>query len=487
MVAPSWTILGPQVIDVATLKAAAGIARNRTNLLAYTKALTFGYRAGWVHAEVAAHMQVFSAAVAAQQSPRLILTMPPRHGKSRLSECLAAWHLGHHPRHEVIVASYALTPAQDRTRAARELILAPDTLAAFPHLTISPDTASKTDWRLSIGGRQGGGVYAAGVRGSLTSRGAHLLDIDDPIKDWEDAQSPAQRAKTWDWYTSTAVTRVAPGGGILLILTRWHEDDLAGRIKEHSAHEGWIIIDFPAIAEADEYSTITGKLLRRAGEALHPARYPLPALEKIRATLGPTQFSALYQQRPTTPGGEIWRRDWFRFYATLPDRFDEVVLSADFSAGSTSNDASFPVVQAWGKKGPDIYLIEEWRRRCDYPGQRSALVALVAHHQPRKVLVEDAAHGKAIIQELRATIPQITPVPAVGSKISRAHAAAASIEQGHVWLPMPDREPWVRDWLAEVTTFPAAPNDDRVDAASQAIRAMLQAPRPQYILGGART
>jgi len=230
--------------------------------------------------------------------------------------------------------------------------------------------------------------------------------------------------------------------------------------------------------------------LRRAGEALHPARYPLSALEKIRATLGPVQWAALYQQRPTTPGGEIWRRDWFRPYATLPDRFDEVCLSADFSAGSTSDSASFAVIQVWGKKGPDIYLLEEWRKRCDYPAQRSALVQLVAHHQPRRVFVEDAAHGKAIIQELRATIPQITPVPAVGSKISRAHAAAASIEQGHVWLPMPAREPWVRDWLVEVTTFPAAPNDDRVDAASQAIRAVLQtgtSNRIPSIYGGVRT
>lgn len=479
--------LEAQVVDLAALQAAAPIARNRTNLLSYTRALTHGYRAGWVHAEVAAHMQAFSAGVAAGTSPRLILTMPPRHGKSRLSECLAAWHLGHHPRHEVIVASYALTPAQDRTRAARELTLAPDTLAAFPHLRLAADTASKTDWRLSIDGRQGGGVYAAGVRGSLTSRGAHLLDIDDPIKDWEDAQSPAQRGKTWDWYTSTAVTRVAPGGGILLILTRWHEDDLAGRIKEHSAHEGWTIIDFPAIAEADEYSTITGKLLRRAGEALHPARYPLSALEQIRATLGPVQFSALYQQRPVTPGGEIWRRGWFRHYLTPPDLFDEVILSADLSAGATHDAASYPVIQAWGRKGADLYLLEEWRRRCDYPGQRAALLAMVAAHQPRRVLIEDAAHGKAIIQELRASLPQITPVAPLGSKISRAHAAAASIEQGHVWLPDTTREPWVRDWLAEVTTFPAAANDDRVDAASQAIRAVLQTQRPQYIIGGART
>lgn len=472
------------MVDLAALQAAAHIVRQRQGLLAFTKAQTPGYRAGWVHAEIAAIFEDFSRRVARGEAPRKIVTAPPRHGKSReVSECGSVWHLGHNPTHEIVTAGYALTPAQDRTRLARELALSPEARAVFPALSLSRDTASKTDWRLLVNGRTAGGMYAVGVRGSLTSRGAHVLLIDDPLKDWEDAQSPAQRQKTWEWYTSTAVTRLAPGGGIFIVQTRWHEDDLTGRVLERLPHEGWEITNFPAIAEADEYSTITGKLLRRAGEALHPARRPLEVLEKIRATLGPVQWSALFQQRPTTPGGEIWRRDWFRFYATLPDRFDEITLSADFSAGSTSNDASFPVVQAWGKKGPDIYLIEEWRRRCDYPGQRSALVALVGHHTPRRVLVEDAAHGKAIIQELRASIPQITPVPAVGSKISRAHAAAASIEQGHVWLPMPDREPWVRDWLAEVTTFPAAPNDDRVDAASQAIRAMLQTRTGSFLAG----
>jgi len=473
---------GPSMLDLATLQAAAPHARARRSLLAFAKSSTPNYRAGWVHAEVAAIFEDFSRRVARGEAPREILTMPPRVGKSRLvAESGAVWHLGHNPRHEIVVASYALGPAQDRTRAARELALATDTRLAFPGLALSHDTASKTDWRLLVDGRTAGGVYAVGVRGSLTSKGAHVIFVDDPVKDWEDAQSPTLRQKTWEWYTSTAVTRLAPGGGVFIVQTRWHEDDLTGRVLDQLLHEGWRVTNFPAIAEADEYSTITGKLLRRTGEALHPARYPLPALEQIRATLGPTQFSALYQQRPVTPGGEIWRRGWFRHYTTTPI-FDEVILSADLSAGATSDTASFPVIQAWGRKGADLYLLEEFRRRCDYPAQRAALVAMVAAHQPRRVLIEDAAHGKAIIQELRGSIPQITPVPAVGSKISRAHAAAASIEQGHVWLPAPDRESWVRDWLTEVTTFPAAANDDRVDAASQAIRAVLQTSAPVQIL-----
>lgn len=483
-------------MDRATLQSAAPYARAHQSLLAYTKLLTPNYRAGWVHAEVAAHMEAFSAAVAAGTSPRLILTMPPRHGKSRLAECLSAWHLGHHPHHEVIVASYALAPAQDRTRASRELALDPDTKLTFPALQLSADTASKTDWRLTVNGKQAGGVYAAGVRGSITGKGAHLLIIDDPCKDWEDAQSPSQRAKTWDWYTSTAITRLAPGAGVLIIQTRWHEDDLTGRVLEHAAHEGWQVVNFPAIADEAEHSALTGALLRSPGQALHPSRYPLPALESLRATLGPTQWAALYQQRPTTPGGEIWRRDWFRHHAprltpaqeaakwkVTPAHFDEVLLSVDASAGSEGASASFSVIQAWGRVGADLFLLEEWRRRCGYPELRAALVAMVAARQPRRVFVEDAAHGKALIQELRTVLSQIEAVPAVGSKISRAHAAAASIEQGHVYLPDPQAERWVGDWLVECTTFPSAPNDDRLDTASMMIRRALQAPRGSFLAG----
>lgn len=459
-----------------TLRAAAPYVRARRSLLAFVKAMTPGYRAGWVHAEVAAEMEAFSRAVAAGESPRLILTMPPRHGKSRLAEALIAWHLGHHPRHDIIAASYALSVAQDRTRAARALAMDADARLSFPSLVLRDDTASKTDWRLV----SGGGAYAAGVRGGITGKGAHILLIDDPVKDWEAAQSPTIREATWGWYTSTAVTRLAPGAGVLIIQTRWQEDDLTGRVLEHTAHEGWRVVNFPAIAEVVEQSALTGLHLRSPGQALHPARYPLSALERIRSTLGPVQWSALYQQRPSTPGGEVWRRGWFRHYQHTPV-IDEVILSADLSAGATHDGASYPVIQAWGRKGADLYLLEEWRRRCDYPAQRAALLALVAAHHPRAVLVEDAAHGKAIIQELRGSIPQIVPVPAQGSKLSRAHAAAASIEQGRVWLPDPAREPWVRDWLAEVSTFPAAANDDRVDAAGQAIRHALQRVQPNPV------
>lgn len=463
-------------MDRADLASAAPYALARRSLLGYAKLLTPNYRAGWVHAEIAAEMEAFSAAVTAGESPRVILTMPPRHGKSKLGEALTVWHLAHNPWHEVVVASYALGPAQDRTRNARGMLLAPDTRYVWPHLHLSADTAAKTDWRLDVGGRTAGGAYAVGVRGALTSKGAHVLVVDDPVKGWDEAQSPTIRASTWDWYVSDAVTRVAPGGGILCIATRWHEDDLIGRILDRAAHEGWRIINYPAIAEAHEYGPRTGQHLRSPGQALHPARYPLAALDRIRATLGPVPWSALYQQRPTTPGGEVWRRAWFRHYTTMP-AFDEVILSADLSAGATHDGASYPVIQAWGRGGADIYLLEEWRRRCDYPAQRAALLALVAAHAPRAVLVEDAAHGKAIIQELRGSIPQIVPVPAQGSKLSRAHAAAASIEQGRVWLPDPSREPWVRNWLEEVTTFPASANDDRVDAAGQAIRHVLQKPQ----------
>lgn len=485
------------MVSAPDLQRAAPLARARQSLLAFTKAQTPNYRAGWVHGEIAAHMERFSAAVARGESPRLVLTVPPRYGKSRLAECLATWHLGHNPHHEVIVAGFALGPAQDRTRAAREMALDADARLSFPMLSLSRDTASKTDWRLEVNGKRAGGAYAAGVRGTLTSKGANILIVDDPFKDWETAQSPAMRMKAWDWYRSTARTRLAPGGGVLVIQTRWHEDDLAGRVTIEHAHENWQVINYPAIAEEHEYSPLTGVHLRSPGQALHPQRFSLTELEHVRISLGPVMWACLYQQRPMTPGGEIWKRPWFRHWSVRdltpaqiaagwkprPHRFDEITLSADFSAGSESTTASFAVIDAWGRVGADAFLLEEWRRRCQYPEQRSNLIDMIARHQPRRVFVEDAAHGKALIQELRSTIHCIEAVPAVGSKVSRAHAAAATIEQGHIYLPDPSLERWVEDWLVETTTFPSAANDDRVDTASQAIRGMLQARTGSFLAG----
>jgi predicted phage terminase large subunit-like protein len=429
------------------------------------------YRAGWVHKTVARELEAFSRAVVAEESPRLILTMPPRHGKSVLAERFSVWHLGHHPDHETIFASYAKDPASDRTRAARECLYDEATQAAFPHLQLSDDTRGKVSWKIT---RQGGGgsVQAVGVRGSLTSKGAHVLIIDDPVKDWEEALSPLKRERAWDWYQSTAYTRLAPGAGVLLILTRWHEDDLAGRVLALTSDEGWRVVNFPAIAEVDEAH-------RKAGEALHPARYPLEALERIKHAIGSHKWRALYQQRPSSPGGSVWLREWWRYWSDTPrddararpKRFDETITSWDLTFGSKTAAASFVVGQAWGRVGADYFLLTERRGKWNFPETVAQILALARDYpRAKKHLVEKAANGAAVIAHLEGVLKGIEAMRPDGSKVARAHAVSAIAEAGHVFLPHPSEALWISDHIDECSAFPEGAHDDRVDAKSQALR-----------------
>lgn len=461
-------------------------AERRASLIEYTAALTPNYQAGWFHQDLARRLEKFSADVAAQRAPRLLIQAPPRHGKSRLAaECFPTWHLGRHPDHEIVVAGYGLALAQDRTKAARDLAVSEANAEIFPWQEVSKDTAAKANWQLA---GERGSLRAVGRCGPLTGRGAHVLILDDLVKDHADAMSPLQRDAVWNWYLSTAYTRLSPGGGIVLIMTRWHDDDIAGRALLEQAAEGWDVVCYPAIATHDEEQ-------RKAGDALHPERFPLEALEKIRTAMGSTIFQALYQQQPTTPGGSVWRDSWFNFWTpdkataknsdrhrNKPSSFGQIIQSWDLTFKKTKR-GSFVVGQVWGKRGGKFFLLDEYRGRWGFVETKARILAAQKKWpHTRRVLIEDKANGPAIIDALRGVLGRkIKPVQPDGSKIARAHAVAGVIEAGNVFLPDPDTTEWVSDWLDEVTSFPAGPNDDRVDATSQALRYLNKA-RP--ILAG---
>lgn len=265
--------------------------RRGIELLAFVQDTSPGYLTGWVHADICQRLERFSKAVTRGQSPRLIITMPPRHGKSHIvSERFPAWHLGRNPEHHVIVASYAADLANKFSKRARALVEHQATRETFPQFRLDPDAQAVQDW----GTTAGGGFRAAGVGGGITGMGAHVLVIDDPIKDAEEAHSPTIREKVWEWYTSTAYTRLLPGAGVLVIMTRWHGDDLVGRLLKQG---GWEVAHYPAIADEEEEH-------RAAGDALHPERYDLAQLQSIREAIGSYYFSALYQGRPTAREGQ---------------------------------------------------------------------------------------------------------------------------------------------------------------------------------------
>jgi predicted phage terminase large subunit-like protein len=469
----------------------------RRSLIEFTKSTHEDYLEGWANQKVCKLLEQFSKDVAAKKSPRLILTMPPRTGKSMLaSERFPVFHLSKYPKHEIVIAGYAIKPARDRTTEARRVALSDSVQALMGEaLELRDDTHAKGDWRLEAGG----GVLAVGVQGSLTGSGADILIIDDPVKDWLDAYSPGKRQAVWDWYQSTAYTRLAPGGGVLLILTRWHEDDLAGRLLAQQAtadakddeeeRPRWIIHNFEALASEDEEH-------RKQGEALHPERFDRAALLEKKINIGPTKWQALYMGGPVTPGGSVWRREWFKYWTqkalkepqildgwrVRPKEFDRIILSWDLTFGSQSKTASYVVGQVWARLGKDIFLLEEVRGRWGFVESSKHIISMAARYPQGISAIENKANGPAIIDALKKKLRRLRAIEPDGSKLARAHAASVPIEVGRVFLPDLASHPWVAHWLDEVCAFPMGPNDDRTDAASQAIR-MLDKESASLVFG----
>ena len=463
----------------------------RQSLVGFVYATCPGYLMGWVHEEVCAELDAFLAAVQRKASPRLLLTMPPRHGKSEIaSRRFPAYALGRYPDLSIIATSYSADLASRMNRDVQRVIDDEVYRQIFPSTSLcgkgTGDGIRTADFFEVLGRR---GVYrSAGVGGGITGMGGDVILIDDPIKDRAEADSPTIRNRVWDWYTSTLYTRLAPGGGIIVIQTRWHMDDLAGRLLEAArTGEGdqWRVVNFPAIAEQDETH-------RKAGEALHPARYPLEQLHAIRAAIGSRDWEALYQQHPAPDGGAIFKAEWLRFWLPkdLPQVFDRLCISWDmtFKAGDESD---YVVGQVWGRKGADFYLLDQVRARMGFTATLAAFRALADKWpQAQRKLVEDKANGPAVIDSLRHAVPGIIPVEPDGSKIARAHAVTTFFEAGNVHIPHPSVCGWVSEYMAELTGFPAAAHDDQVDATTQAIRdmqthraisidpAVLQRPRP---------
>lgn len=443
----------------------------RSCLAAFVRYTMPAYRMGWVHEEVCAELDAFLADVVAGRSPRLMLTMPPRHGKSELaSRRFPAYALGRYPDLSVISTSYAADLSSRMNRDVQRVIDSPEYRELFPGTalygknirTVGNGSYLRNSDIFEIVGHKG--CYrSAGVGGGITGMGGHIVIVDDPFKDRASADSPTIRQNVWDWYTSTLYTRLAPGGGVLIINTRWHMADLSGRLLEAEARgEGdhWRVVDFPAIAMVDEAH-------RRAGEALHPERYPLEQLLAIKKALGTRDWEALYQQRPTPDGGNIFKAEWLRFWLPkdLPEQFDQLLISWDMTF-KDGDDTDFVVGQVWGRKGADRYLLDQVRRRMGFTDTVAAFRALAAKWPgATRKLVEDKANGPAVIDALKHAVPGIIPVEPDGSKTARAHAVTTFFEAGNVLIPHPEHCPWAREYVAELTQFPGAPHDDQCFAA----------------------
>jgi predicted phage terminase large subunit-like protein len=388
---------------------------------------------------------------------RLMVFVPPRHGKTLLtSQLFPAWYLGRHPERSIITTAYGQELANDYGRRVREHVLSELHRLIFPACSIVEDNNAVHRFGLSPGGT----YYAVGAGGPITGRGADLLLIDDPLKGAEEAYSATQRKALQQWFESVAYTRLQPGAAIVLIQTRWHQDDLAGWLLREHVGDGWTVVSLPALAEPGD------ALGRAEGEALWPSRFDYDALSRIRVAIGSSAWSALYQQRPVAAQGAIFRREWLRTSAETA-RFSRIVFSLD-TAFKTGESNDYCVISVWGESRSGYFLLDLTRERLDFPSLRSRLIAKATFWRPHVILVEDAASGQSLIQALRAeTRLPVLPVRPFGDKEARASAVSPLFESGRVFIPQ--AAVWLAEFVDEITSFPAAPHDDQVDATTQAL------------------
>lgn len=311
----------------------------------------------------------------------------------------------------------------------------------------------------------------------------HNCLIDDPIKNREDADSKVFREAIWKWYSSTLRSRLEKGGRILITLTRWHEDDLAGRLlrlaKSNPEADQWTVLSLPAIKE-DDSNPEDPRLL---GEPLWPEKFDLASLAATRAQ-NSRDWSALYQQRPTAEDGNIFKAPWFKKYKVKPARFDQVIQSWDFAVKDKSG-SDFTVGQVWGRIGTDKFLLAQVRGRFAFPVACQKLLDLSkAWPQAHKKLIEAKANGPAVKQTVSRYVTGIVEVEPRGDKVARANAIAPEAEGGSVWVPDPEIAPWIDDFLHEVCAFPLGTNDDQVDAMTQALDELRKASVQQRPIAG---
>jgi predicted phage terminase large subunit-like protein len=402
--------------------------------------------------------------VADGEMHRLMIFIPPRHGKSELvSRLFSAYYLYRHPERWVGLNSYAADLAYTFSRAAR---------SNFRDAggKVSDESSAVKHWETEAGG----GCWAAGVGGPITGKGFSLGIIDDPLKNFEEAASKTIREKQKDWYQSTFYTRGEEDAAIVLLQTRWHEDDLSGWLlaqEKGEEPERWHIVSMEAIKtehppKIPECCTLEPDW-RQPGEALNPVRMSLAKLIKFSKRLGAYFWNALYQQRPAPLEGDFFKRAWWKLYDKAPESFEQMALSVDCAFKETA-DSDYVVLQVWGKHGGDFYLLDQVRDRMDINGTIQALQALIAKWpKVRARLVEDKANGSAVMDLLKRKTPGLIPINPQGGKVVRAVAVSPYAQSGNIWLP--GMAPWLSDFIEEFAAFPNGSHDDQVDALTQAI------------------
>lgn len=499
--------------------------RARRSLVAFTERFLPRYIPGWLHFDIASRLQQFMHDVEQKKSPRLMLLVPPRHGKSELTSIrFPAFLLGHHPEWEIINCGYNLDLPMKFSRTVRENVRDPGFTSMFEKTQIDPNSQSAEAWNTTAGG----GFTAAGVGGGITGKGATVLIIDDPIKNQEEADSITTRDGLWDWYWSTAYSRLAPGGGVILVQTCWHDDDLAGRLQTRMAADEdtdqFTIIKYPALSEKWEYRnhetnlieryegpldgkharvlaeereagnldpiTIDAKydLLRQPNEPLHPQRYDFQMMDAMRRNQPPRIWSALYQQDPVPAEGVYFKKEYLRYEPTPPEHYGRNVFQAwdfaigekqqnDWTVGTTiiQDERDFlHLVEVVRFKGDSFTIVEEMLDALERWGSEPSA--------PLTLGMEDSQIWRALMplfnkrmaeRKLYAPYETLRPLT---DKLARARPLQGRMQQQRLLIP--ENASWRRDVEKELLRFPAGAHDDIVDSLAWNVHlTMMRSPR----------
>lgn len=429
--------------------------------------------------------------VEAGRCPRTIISMPPQEGKTmRATIRGATWILRRNMDLRMGIVSYEKDVAVRISYAIRNDITTFDGLDGTIDLGMRLRTDSKAAGWWNLAGHDGG-VYAVGIGGGLTSRPLDILWIDDPVKDYRAVDSVVQSETAWNWWQSVARPRLAPGAPVVLILTRWHELDLAGRLLAKQASDEaaglvnfdrWRVINIPAQADFDPNKGESDILGREPGEFMVSARgRTQEQWEATKAATAPRIWSALYQGKPTPDSGDVIKRAWVRRYMEaiwsqqpdgsylVPDA-TEVLLSWDMTF-KDNKSSDFVVGQVWVRKGAEVFLTDQVHARLSFTATLAAVKRMATRWpQATAKLVEDKANGTAVMDSLRKEVPGLVAVEPHGSKYARASAVSPFVEAGNVWFPSAEVALFDVDGLIEeAVAFPNAAHDDQVDALSQAL------------------
>lgn len=464
----------------------------RRHLIPFVKRFSPNYDAGWVHHDIAARLERFVRNVEQKKSPRLMLCIPFRHGKSTLaSENLPAWVLGKHPEWEFIATSYAISLQLEFSRKIKDCIASDAYSSIFPDTKLRADARAADAWKTT----KRGGYVAAGVGGGINGKGANILLIDDPFADKAEAQSETIRNNVWGWFTTVAQSRLTPGGGILIINTRWHDDDLSGRAltkKQELLEAGvpleeiddWEVISYPAIAEHDEYLFADGsiqhdpievpedaRLLRRSGEALHPSRYSVQELMRKKNLMVPADWNANYQQNPVPDDGEFFKRSNVNLYDRIPVeqlRTNTLILAGDLALGERQqNDWSVLGLLALNYDN-HLQLVHFERGRWQTTEIIKRIVDMVRQYKPHKLGLERTHQVLAIMPLLKAALIKEKLLVSIDEDlvpISDKQARARPLQgRSELGLFGVTREAaWGEIVINEMIRFPNAKHDDIVD------------------------